>query len=175
MRDDVPACEKLACPPPPSPLPSLVPRRLASSAAASDSFDPSLLLALTLNPMAYPPYAYHSSAPPPPSRGPPTAPASYAAYPSYPPGPPPPPTLVPQASVSYPPPPAQSYRAPPPQGMDEQFRSFFRGHLAPLVQNSRPVIQNLTQIAADHATDYGKASIIAQEIARKILEVRCST
>lgn len=117
--------------------------------------------------MAYPPHAYHHYAgvpPPAPTLQPTSTFQPHAsAYPPYPP-PPPPPQQQQQQQLAY--------RAPPPVSQAEQFRSFFRGHLAPLVQNSRPIIQNLTQIAADHATDYAKAAVIAEEISRKILEVR---
>ncbi|KAL7412047.1 hypothetical protein BDY24DRAFT_394438 [Mrakia frigida] len=53
---------------------------------------------------------------------------------------------------------------------DDQFRSFFRSHLATLVVNSRPIIQSLTQVAADQLNNYSRATVVSEELVRRIHE-----
>ena len=67
--------------------------------------------------------------------------------------------------------PHQHYQAPSLPTEDEQFRSFFRSHLATLVVNSRPIIQSLTQVAADQLNNYSRATVVSEELVRRIHEV----
>lgn len=73
------------------------------------------------------------------------------------------------AYAAYAPPPPVVAPPPPPS---EAFRHFFRSHLATLTFNSRPVINHLTQLALDQTANFENASIVSDEIAKGIFEVR---
>ncbi|CED85259.1 mRNA cleavage and polyadenylation factor I/II complex, subunit Pcf11 [Phaffia rhodozyma] len=59
---------------------------------------------------------------------------------------------------------------PPPMSAQEAFRVFYRSHLAILTVNSRPIINQLTQLAYEQQANFANAMVIAEELVKRINE-----